>query len=311
MQYSLDSVVMDIKLDFDYVHEVLKILSSGRGISSQMDIRHWTTGKVSQFKENFAIAVGNGQSFFFGVGANWLLKSNFYIYCRLDFNPSKVGDNIVFAYFHAMLVSRAIHIDFKRFDVAIDIPVDRVNVWLREDQRFYKLFKASASNKTEYLGERDSHGHVKLYNKQLESKLQYPLTRLEITMDYELCSFTEFSRVFPYVSCFDDGQMVFDDYKLNSTDRLLVWTCLNFPDKLSDLDFHMKKKIGRIIERYVHVLEPSEKLYNQILAQILEYGKCNYSYLHSIYERYIETNWGDDVIEKIRRSVFQNMPLDR
>ena len=48
---------------------------------------------------------------------------------------------------------------------------------------------------TEYLGVRSSHGQVKLYNKALERGLESDLTRLEITVDYERCSWGEFKRL--------------------------------------------------------------------------------------------------------------------
>ena len=62
---------------------------------------------------------------------------------------------------------------------------------------------------TEYLGVRSSHGQVKLYNKALERGLESDLTRLEITVDYERCSWGEFQRLFPVV--LDNGSQLPDD----------------------------------------------------------------------------------------------------
>lgn len=71
----------------------------------------------------------------------------------------------------------------KRFDFAVDVPFSRDEVQLLKDQRNYYLFSRSALDFTEYLGQADAGGRVKVYNKQIESELDYPLTRIEITCD--------------------------------------------------------------------------------------------------------------------------------
>lgn len=90
--------------------------------------------------------------------------------------------------------------------MAIDIPVARSRLRLVKDQRKYTLMKYSNENMTEYLGVRSSHGQVKLYNKALERGLESDLTRLEITVDYERCSWGEFKRLFPVV--LDNGSQL-------------------------------------------------------------------------------------------------------
>ena len=75
---------------------------------------------------------------------------------------------------------------------------------------------------TEYLGVRSSHGQVKLYNKALERGLESDLTRLEITVEYERCSWGEFRRLFPVV--LDNGSQLPDD--LTGTDYVLCMACL-------------------------------------------------------------------------------------
>lgn len=79
--------------------------------------------------------------------------------------------------------SRPQFTEIKRFDLAVDIPVEREKARLMKDGRVYSE-RRHGKDWTEYLGAQASHiGRVKLYNKQSEAGLTEPLTRLEITLD--------------------------------------------------------------------------------------------------------------------------------
>lgn len=75
--------------------------------------------------------------------------------------------------------------DIVRFDIAIDIPIARNKVVMVKDNRTYTAIRKSPLDFTEHLGRRNTVGRIKLYNKTIESKLDYDLTRLEITADLE------------------------------------------------------------------------------------------------------------------------------
>ena len=138
-----------------------------------------------------------------------------------------------------------------------------------KDQRKYTLMKYSNENMTEYLGVRSSHGQVKLYNKALERGLESDLTRLEITVDYERCSWGEFRRLFPVV--LDNGSQLPDD--LNGTDYVLCMACLEHAEYLQALPFRRRKKIEQLLATTAQNVQPDELSYKDILAQILYYGK--------------------------------------
>lgn len=74
-------------------------------------------------------------------------------------------------------------IKIKRWDLAVDVPYGRDCVQLIKDNRKYSQFYKSAQDFTEYLGCMSSPGRVKVYNKQIEAGLDYPLTRIEVTLD--------------------------------------------------------------------------------------------------------------------------------
>ena len=132
-----------------------------------------------------------------------------------------------------------------------------------KDQRKYTLMKYSNENMTEYLGVRSSHGQVKLYNKALERGLESDLTRLEITVDYERCSWGEFKRLFPVV--LDNGSQL--------PDYVLCMACLEHAEYLQALPFRRRKKIEQLLATTAQNVQLDELSYKDILAQILYYGK--------------------------------------
>lgn len=71
----------------------------------------------------------------------------------------------------------------RRYDLAADIPVLRQDAFLVKDSRAY-LERRHGREFTQYLGAKSSTvGRVKLYDKAAEAGLNYPLTRLEMTLD--------------------------------------------------------------------------------------------------------------------------------
>lgn len=288
--YTLDKLVLDLRVELKFLSKFMTALGSGRGFGLYVNIKYWQSTKLAAYFQNFSLEVdNNGNSFYIGVSPNWESRDSFFTWCRLEFNPAKVGEHDIFRLVWYLLLSHSKHADFKRFDVAIDMPVERENVWLLKDRRRLVTYEYSQSNKTQYLGQRSQHGQVKLYNKQLEAGLSFPLTRVEVTMDYENCTFTEFERVFPSVVYMDTGQMKLDGVEADGTERVLMLSCLEHPDYLKMLGRKMGKKIERILEQYVQKLKPEYDSYKKILTQILDYGKIDWQEdFWANYREYVE-----------------------
>lgn len=138
----------------------------------------------------------------------------------VEFNPNKVGEFSQFREDFAFLRERFGDYDVTRVDIAVDlVGVMRDKVFLRKDNRRYKLDAASKTDKTEYLGTRNAVGRVKVYNKTLESNLDYPLTRIEITTEPTLDGFrSHIPRVYDFSVSVQ--QKMFSS--LNSTDETLL-----------------------------------------------------------------------------------------
>ena len=99
----------------------------------------------------------------------------------LEWNPNKTANDERLRTLINTLSGYTLGAKLKRYDLAHDIPIPRVQARLTKDRRIYHLVQSSAL--TEYLGVKNTPGYVKVYDKAAESNLSEPLTRIEITCD--------------------------------------------------------------------------------------------------------------------------------
>lgn len=264
--YTLDKLVVLMRVRSQTVSSLLSSLRYGSGGAYGEVTRDWLGKRISDYHENLTIALDNGSSWYFGVQPNCDSPNEYWTTCKLEFNPVKV-QSVQFNEFYNRLIANCKYLDFKRFDVAIDIMVPRENVMVLKDKRKQTTIEYSASNKTTYLGCRGQHGQVKIYNKQLEASLSYPMTRVEVTMDYENSSYLEFKRVFPKVLVLNDVESI------DGSDLVLCLACREHDDYLRLLPYRRRKKIEALLEEASQSLLPDEVCYKGILSEILWYGK--------------------------------------
>lgn len=101
----------------------------------------------------------------------------------IDFNPNKVSAK-AWMRIHGILCGRALSVAVQRYDLAIDFPIQRTLLELKQRPGSgYQKFMDKNGAVTEYTGERSHHGAIKLYDKGMELGLPTPLTRLEITIE--------------------------------------------------------------------------------------------------------------------------------
>lgn len=157
---------------------------------------------------------------------------------RVKFNPNKYYDtplaSALFAYFRDFCASGAL----LRFDYAIDVPcrLKDVVVHSRKEKGLYKG--------TLYYGQRNKHGRLKIYDKDLESDNGDLLTRVEWTFSYG----KPFS--FDDVSYLTSGPVPLPDVRdMDSRSRNFVLTLLHVRslggDVMEDLerfDYRTRKK---------------------------------------------------------------------
>lgn len=234
----------------------------------EAQVIRWDSYKPGTFREQMSLRLKEGPSFWIGVGLNG--KKIEPDRCRVEFNPNKVGDDPVFVRLLQYLHNRTTASQRKviRFDLAIDIPVDREQCFLIKDRRLY-IERRHGKEFTQYLGAKSSTvGRVKLYNKAIESNLDYALTRLELTLDPA----TPFEKVnFPAVYYTDMPKVCLDKVRITDTERFILSAVLNGFGSLHDLGRKTRAKVQTVLDLYIKRVSITADTYSSILAMVHEY----------------------------------------
>lgn len=256
--YSIDNIVCDYKLDLNQL-EKFYLLLSNLEFKYSVEVAHWNTYNIGTYRYQFSIK-HSGVSFWIGCGLNEG-KTN-WNKIRIEYNPNKI---FKFDFFQCVLSFLNINSKLtvvKRFDLAIDYPCQRESCYMIKDNRIYSEFAKSSSNRTQYLGDRSNVGYCKLYNKQIESDLISPLTRLELTL-----SPTQFydDINMPKVYYVNDLQQTFDELTLNETEKYILSTLLQDMNNINMLGYRMRKKMEVILEQYTSKFELPKKIHSEVL----------------------------------------------
>lgn len=171
---------------------------------------------------------------------------------KVQFNPNKILPCDSLVALIRWMISVSGDCRLVSFDAAADLPDARSDVFLIKDKRKYQLVCNSADDRTEYLGCRGQSGFVKLYNKKLEMKLDYDLTRFELSVDLDdgvvILDLDLLKKSVPSVYRLR-RQLDFEVMNVSASDRLLLYFCLEHPDGLLMLDKRKKKTILSLIDR--------------------------------------------------------------
>lgn len=301
---SIDNLVLEFELRFrqeGYSDSFYKFLYR----NLRLEPVYYINTRIAQFRYNFDFKCPSDKGFHVGMAFNKADGKPDEKVVRIDFNPNKLGEDSTLLRVLGCLrrLSKGPP-KVIRFDLAADVPVERSSCTLKKDRRDKVVYIKSASNKTEYLGKREHHGYVKLYNKQIESKLPIPMTRLESTLK-GTTTYPEYCKVAPVVWIIQDVQMMFDREKMTDTDRFVLTKLFDDPDAISMLGRKEKQKIGRILAEYVQHYGIEQKPYEHIVASIDYFvnGKypdpvwnpviCDWSVVHEANEH------GKNILERI------------
>jgi len=265
---SIDNIVLDLYISNPAHREELMHLLGNLPITHAVEVTHWDSFRIGSFREQFTIRFQDGNSFWVGVVLNG--RKPEWGRVRLDFNPNKVGAHEVFQLIlrYVIASTRPMHRQIRRYDLAVDIPVPRRDTLLVKDSRAY-IERRHGQEWTQYLGAKSSTvGRVKLYNKQTEAHLNYPLTRLEITLDPA----TPYDKInFPTVFYLVDMQMRFEETKATETERFIINALLQGCGTIDQLGRRTQAKIKTLMEGYMKRVEISEQDYSKILSQVNGY----------------------------------------
>ena len=225
--YSCDKIQLVYRLRFGEGQELLDQMAR----QGWFEYDHWESRKFGTYRNQFSVKCGaDGKlSYWLGVGMVAYGKSRPSDTAKLEFNPNKVGGERSLLWLLRQLWSRAKlreGCEVKQWDLACDWPEPREWYSLRKDARLYEEVMRSKANRTQYLGERNKPGRCKLYNKQMESGLTSPLTRLEITVE-GLAGPHQVAALWPTVYHMADVQGDAEIAALNDTDRFIFATLLD------------------------------------------------------------------------------------
>lgn len=265
---SIDNIILDVSISRPELQDLLKsmVLNIGRGNSTR--VASWESRKQGTYRYQTSFQIDDNRSFWLGNG---LISGGTLIdRYRLDANPNKVGDNVNFELIRSFLVrnSRGGMCKMPRFDLAIDIPVDRSQCFLVKDRRLY-IERRHGVEYTQYLGAKSSQvGRVKLYNKSAQAKLADPLSRLELTLAPD----TPYEDLnFPEVYVLDKVTMAMDDVRLTETERFILNAVLHNCGKVTELGRKTRDKIKGVMDDHLRKIKISKEAYAQILEQLTSY----------------------------------------
>lgn len=263
---SIDNVVLDVYISRPEARDRFMKLLSEIELRYSVTVVHWQSNKIGHYKDQFSVRIGQ-VSFWLGVALNSYRV--LWGKIRAEFNPNKLGGEPAFNTLIGFLVanSQPFNRSIRRFDLALDIKTDRANVFMVKDGRVYSSRKHGREY-TEYMGRRSVPGRVKLYNKQQESGLDYPLTRLELTLDPEN-PYEE--QPWPVVYYYADGQIPLSEWtdkKVTDTDRFILNSLIHGVGTLNDLGRRVRAKMELLMKSYVKRIVITEQEYGAILLQL-------------------------------------------
>lgn len=269
---SIDKVVIDYKISSPQEQEGLIKFLENVTFRYGCELSHFESLKMGRFHLNFTITFRDGTSFWLGMGLNQ--TKTIWQRTRLEFNPNKVANHQVFREILRRLNcgGHRAFTEIKRFDLALDMPTERENVFLVKDGRAYSEIRHSAANLTQYLGSKSSTvGRCKLYNKTIESKLNYPLTRLEITLGNPLET-TYRDIPWPTVYCICNRQMSIDEQlRFTDTERFILNSLLQGCGTLPQLGRRTRTKMETLLKNYVDAVTIPAKVFDLVRSQLTDF----------------------------------------
>lgn len=251
-----------------YMFDIRDTLSLPWQKKSLKDYKCFERYGIGEYRYNLNISLTDSSSFYFGYQHN----SNSINNCswKIELNPNKclpcefIVDFLTFVYSFSKVSS----IEISQMDIAFDFELPRSCFYLEKDRRISTVINDGFNNTTEYLSKHNSHGFCKLYNKQIESNLDYQLTRFEITLkkyDYQsVCD------VLPKLHIYDKKQITIDEVpsELSINDSVFVELLRLHPEYKKKLTSRKQQKFAPYLdyEAPLFIIDKStyEKLYYKI-----------------------------------------------
>jgi hypothetical protein len=288
--YSVDMIRISCKMSSDFFTK--KIDSRLIGLSN---ISRWSTTKLNLFKNNISVNSGDGQAFWIGFISNSELycgsggvgnpkhKYNF----TLEFNPNKIHDNIlldrlikyIFSLSYDSFVSCPLEWSIISCDFAFDINENILNIggFDKGHKKCIKTFDNGGEDKTYYIGK--DNNRLKIYNKKLESGLDFDCTRIELSHSLDKKHVKtilrdrglfdlKLDKCFPKLHL-KEYQFTFEDKAVDSTLRAVLFA-VNCGYPVNELSRRYKDKVAEFMNKKSPIEIEASK-FNQSLILVLSY----------------------------------------
>lgn len=285
--YSCDKICLMGKIEFSCIDsfpsELSNLLLGSYASASQegsyypfeirtlKDYSFYERLSVSQYRNNFNIVLSDDSSFYFAYRHN--SSNGDKVAWKIELNPNKCLPCDFVERFINFVVSRSkpSSVHFSQMDIAIDFPIERVNFYLNKDRRISTVVNDGYDNTTEYLSKHNEHGFVKLYNKQIESKLEHPLTRLEITL--KKFTYNDFVSVFPVLHVYFNSQINFNNIlePLSQNDEVFVSLLRLHPEYYKKLSYRKQKRFEPYLNVQSPMYEPDIYAYQNLIDKVCDY----------------------------------------
>lgn len=239
---------------------------------------YYVSHKISAYFFMFVFEKGN-QSIVIGLRNN--ASKGEYWNNFIEFNPNKVDIKAIRYVLHYFLpfihpyssmiderkIKKRIYYKIVRWDLAVDLPVDRFLVKLFKDGRREYTYKMGTDGSlTEYSGKRNTNGFVKVYDKAKESSLLYDCTRIEVTCEGDKVSLPNIA-----LKTYQYDFVETDMSDLRRTDRVLVEMFKRLDGEETDYWF---KKLGRgkmkLLKPYIYSPEETFEFNYGCIFQVQE-----------------------------------------
>jgi len=217
------------------------------------EVRYFQRFSMNSYRHNFTLCFKDGfggeYSFYFAIEYN-TPSGSIKDWWKLELNPNKVMTDAA-DWLREFLCKLKEHtriggfinsVEVRSIDFAIDFPVERDCVQYDRGARKHRMERRSKLDRTDYYGEARKNGAVTVYNKQLESKLEKPLTRMEMTVtEFEYASVVKYFNAFTVLRY---GQMGLNDLpKLSKNDKVLLDMLNELPEYFQELTYEKRKKL--------------------------------------------------------------------
>lgn len=271
LKYSIDMIRFKFELAKCYQDELYLI------IKQIQTYDYFASNKSFHYRELYKIKTEDLKySFSLGIGFNGM-KSEDKKLCFIEFNPNKLSD-CPSLYRILYFLNHRVDLDLVLYDIAIDIPYNKRFVSMVKDKRNYKKFyyDCEGKNITEYLGQTAEAGRVKLYNKTIESNLDYELTRLELTTT--CTDFLVVQKQLPKLLVCGDLDLLAST-KLSKSDYVLLqllWLCDDPSFYFKQLGRDKQEKLKQFVSSNFS-LNFTEDIFNKLFANIYYFkNKLNF-----------------------------------